>query len=329
MRDTRKFLPLLDLFEDEVPSSAGSGATSKVFLFPLPSILDRILRSPKTMAQLEQNAAGHILRGQEALDSCVAESHVFLVHTRGVGDRKECNTNDDLARGCGLYTMDGVKGSSSEKLFPGDVLTCVGVGGKESEDVLCRVLELFFDEDANAVRLTLRRLRKDKELSDVSSYGTSYRGLDCVWEEVGEDSRLTVTPQRLGALCTVLTPQEADNEPAKDLDGRGRRTVFVGISFCEKRPGGSAGQQQSMVETHRPWRIKSGAPGEQFVDMRVPRMNHNDDNLPYASMPMVWYFDKFNAMGMSNKVRRSPCGTPSFHLHRGIPLYIPYASDAS
>ena len=104
LRDTRKFLPLLDLFQDEVPSTAGSGATSKVFLFPLPSILDRILRSPKAMAQLEQNAAGHILSDREALDNCVSESYVFPVPTRGVGDRKQCNMNDDLARGCGLYT---------------------------------------------------------------------------------------------------------------------------------------------------------------------------------------------------------------------------------
>lgn len=48
-------------------------------------------------------------------------------------------------------------------------------------------------------------------------------------------------------------------------------------------------------------------------------MNINDEDLPYASMPIVTYYDKYNAMGMTNKnVRRIPDGTLGCYLRRRL-----------
>lgn len=60
--------------------------------------------------------------------------------------------NADLDRGCSLYTMDVIGRRSREKLFPDDVATCAGLGRKDGEDVVCRMLELFFVGDVNGIR---------------------------------------------------------------------------------------------------------------------------------------------------------------------------------
>lgn len=50
--------------------------------------------------------------------------------------------------------------------------------------------------------------------------------------------------------------------------------------------------------------------------MRANDMHHNVEGLPYASMPLVWYIDKYNAMGMTNKVRMTVHGFLPFHVRR-------------
>jgi len=297
---TRRFLPLLDVFEDTVPSTEGGGATAKVYSFPLPVILDRILRSAHAMEQLEAHATGHVLRGEEARRNRVAADHVFPVPTRLENDRKECNLNGDIARGCGLYTADGVMGSSGNKLFPGDVCS---VRGPLAGDVHpCRILELYFDEKEDGMRLTLRRFRTAQEVYGDRTDRDYFSGLPCVWEEVGKQSRFTAKPENLDDICYVLTPDEVRGGLHESEAYASATSVLVGVGFCERRRLARQQRQQSAFFPKRGEWSKTGTTEEHLVDIRTDGFHMNDHNLPYASMPMVCYYDKYNATDMTNQV---------------------------
>ena len=298
---TRRFLPLLDVFEDTVPSTEGGDATAKVYSFPLPVILDRLLRSPHAMEQLQTHATGRILRGDEARQNFVAADHVFPIPTRLDNDRKECNLNGDIARSCALYTADGVMGSSGKKLFPGDV--CSFHGSLGGDDHLCRILELYFDDKENEMRVTLRRFRTGQEVYGDRTDRDYHSGLPCVWEEVGGNSRFTAKPESLGDMFYVFTPDEASRF-LQESDGDACATrVVVGAGFCERRrPAGLQQRQLSAFVPKRGGWSSTGAPRKHLVNIRGEGFHMNDQNLPYASMPMVCYYDKYNATDMTNQV---------------------------
>lgn len=193
------------------------------------------------------------------MENGVAGSHLFPVPTRGVGDLKRCNLNGNLAPGCGLYNADSVKGRGGEKLFPGDVVTCLGLDGEQNEHAVCRIPELFFDEDINRMRLTLRPFRKRNDICNLDACGTHHRHLLCIWEDVSEELRITVTPEQLGDLCIVFTREEANDEarvrsPPRRVTG----LMFVGGGFCEKSPGSPEEEHTGFSLRH----IIRGAQGE-------------------------------------------------------------------
>ena len=298
---TRRFLPLLDVFEDTVPSTGGGGATSKVYSFPLPVILDRLLRSAHAMEQLHKHATGHVLRGEEARRNLVAADHVFPVPTRNHHDRKECNLNGDIARGCALYTADGVVGSSGKKLFPGDVCSVHGLLAGDAH--VCRILELYFDKEENEMRLVLRRFRTAQEVYGERTDRQNYSGLPCVWEEVGKHSRYTAKPECLGDLVIVLTSNEVDAGLHDSDMYASAELIVVGVGFCERRRPGSQEQRQpsAFIPKRGRW-SRTGTSEEHLVDIRTEDFFLNEDNLPYASMPLVCYYDKYNATDMTNQV---------------------------
>ena len=102
----KAYLPLHKVVEDPVPSTKRAKMdTSNVYVFPLSGLLDRVLRSPRIIKQIEVHSAGHIPRGQEGRDNQLTADHDFSVATRGTADRKECGMNGEHSRGCSLYTV--------------------------------------------------------------------------------------------------------------------------------------------------------------------------------------------------------------------------------
>ena len=80
-------------------------------------------------------------------------------------------------------------------------------------------------------------------------------------------------------------------------------SVFVGVGFCERLRLAKQQQRQQLafVPKRGEW-SKTGTTEEHLVDIRTDGFQMNDNNLPYASMPIVYYYDKYNATDMTNKV---------------------------
>ena len=172
---------------------------------------------------------------------------------------------------------------------------------------VCRILELFFDEEANGMRVTLRKFRRAEDVYEDSLHHDAYEGLPCMWEEVGKDSRFTLGPEYLRSICSVLTRGQVDAQVHLQPPYSGAPKVVVGGGFCERRAVPRLEQRRrSRFRRKRGAWSKSGAPQEHLVDMRAEGYHMNKDNIPYASMPMVWYYDKYNATDMSNQVSELP-----------------------
>ena len=167
---------------------------------------------------------------------------------------------------------------------------------------------MFYDKADGAVRLTLRRLRECNEVYGDASNRGIYRGVRCVWEEVGEGSHFLATPDHLDDLCAVFTQQEVDEGLHLQNQLEERACTLMGAGYFERRKRRRGQHERGPAycpKRQTEW-SREGGPGEHFLDMRNPQMNLNVDNLPYASMPLVWYFDKYNAMGMNNQVKTTP-----------------------
>ena len=80
-------------------------------------------------------------------------------------------------------------------------------------------------------------------------------------------------------------------------------SVLVGVGFCERRhlARQQQRQQSAFVPKRGEW-DKTGTTEEHLVDIRTDGFHMNDHNLPYASKPMVCYYDKYNATDITNQV---------------------------
>lgn len=205
---TRKYLPLLEVIECDVPSTErGDEATSKVYNIPLPLILDRLLRSADMMALMEKHAAGKLLRGESMKDAnCVDSDHIFAIATREVDDRKDCNMNGLLARRSSLYGLDGVMTNRKEKVYMNDFVMCK-VHGEADTQLVCRILELYWCVEGSGVRVTLRLFQAADDVLPVGRR-RDMGGVPCVFEERGPSATFVASPHDLVCRCEVFEPNE-------------------------------------------------------------------------------------------------------------------------
>lgn len=121
-------------------------------------------------------------------------------------------------------------------------------------------------------------------------------------------------PRQLSQPLDSFDAARSGRGSAEWVPPRRGRSGFEGFGFCERHPRrtGRPAQKEAFFYIHQAC-SKNEAAGEHFVDVRAPEMYLNDENLPYASMLLVVNYGKYNAMGMTNKVRRTPDGTLACH----------------
>lgn len=117
-------------------------------------------------------------------------------------------------------------------------------------------------------------------------------------------------PRQLAQPLHGLTQQEADDEALNGCPHADAHRDFVGLGFCKRSPRRAGRPSQQVAFFYETLaRSKKGAVGEHLIDTRAPEMHLNDENFPYASTPIAAYYDKYNTVGMTSKMRRTPGGT--------------------
>lgn len=311
----RQYMPLLEVRKRAVVRKADAepDATAHVYDVPVNLTIDRSLRSLLAMETSEADPGGKVVRGLDAMTNRLGSDHILAGPSRPRGNARRNNLHGTLARSSPFHGFDGIRGQrNGRKIYINDVAMCrlEGVDGAQP----CRLLELFWAEESDALVMSVRRFQPASEVRD-SGEGLMREGLIRVWEESDSSSKVDISTTEVIDLCEIYTSAQVDDglhhmkwdefEPSSEW-GRYIGEGFVRRVRRRKRRNAADEPLPPYDVSSEPW-VPEGAPGESLFTIRAEGFWHNNDNLPFVSAPLVVYSDAFNAYGMSNKVSNPWC----------------------
>lgn len=302
----RKYLPLLEVFERDVPSTTDGESTAKVRDIPVNLLVDRLMKLSSETAVSEAFPGGKLLRGQETADNSLASEHVNCIPTLPRDGRRRSNMHGTLARSTPFAGVDGVKGSSSgRKVYVHDV--CVAnVNGAPAP---FRILEIFWDADTS--ERVMVRARGFRPASDVRGVGEEDKrqGLLRVWEDLTPEAEVVLDVGDVLDVCEIYARADLDahkHEGEWELGARSDAWEacisegFVVASAQKRRRAGDPAPRPFAI-SHTPWSVE-GTPEDPLFSLRREGFHLNGDNLPLFSAPLTMFNDAFNCHGMGNEV---------------------------
>lgn len=301
----RKYLPLLEVIERDVPSTVDGVSAAKVYDMPLNVVLERQMQLASESFLSEAFPAGKVLRGQETEGNSLASHHVNCVPTVPRDGKRRSNMHGTLARSTPFAGFDGIKGSQSQrKVYVHDV--CVARVGNFPAP--WRILEIFWDEEREGIMVRARPFRIALEVQGV---GDAERrdGLLRVWEDETPDASKLVEVAQVLDVCEIYTQDDLDAKSHSGDWDLGPRSPdweacigegFVASAHKRRRPGDPA--PRPFAVSHAPWSTE-GTPDDPLFSLRREGFHFNDGDLPFFSAPIKIYNDAFNCFGMQNKVR--------------------------
>ena len=316
----RCYLPLLEVWVRNVPSkrATGDGDTVKVYDIPITHILDHILKSPSAVGEMQANPGGAVVHQEKADSTGLGNEHVFAIATRPRGNARRNYMHGKLASSMPMFGSDGFIACSGRRVYVSDFVMCDLRPDQSAPADLapCRIVRLYFDESAGGIVVIVRRFRDGNAVLKLQPSDDKFRheGLVRVWEELGAQSEVCIHGvDRILGLCEVVDSADINQNKHKLPWEGGERppgwsffaegfTRWTSNDFVRISDGGR----------RRPWR-RAGGEDENYPNMRSEGVHHNEQNLPFANLPLCIYVDDFNVFGMSNPVRK-PTATIENHF---------------
>ena len=186
------------------------------------------------------------------------------------------------------------------------------LAGIRDRPTVCRVMEMFWDEEEGQLAVGLRQFRTAKDVLGRHAE-TTWHGMKRVWEEVGA-RREVVSSAAILDLCNILSRdgKSAMMQSCDRTSGNATSDVYVGEGFVTRRPerrrsqgqdrGGSSRDMRDLqfIVIEQRWQM-GGHAKEPLVHLRNGRVHHNKENLPFAGVPIIVYTDAFNAWSMGTQ----------------------------
>lgn len=304
--------PLLEVVETMVPTSSEDKGLEPVFDIPCNLLIDRRMKSPSFIDTCTKHPGGKLIR-EEAVENGLSSDHLFSIPELPKNNARRSNMHGVLARSSAFLGLDGLLGAQGhQKIHVADVAMCV-IGGMPKP---CRILEMYWDCEQEAVLVSIRRFRAKPEVRNVM--GRERRaGLKRLWEEHGRGCKIVVHNEDILALAEIYTADDVANSLHRKAEWEGGERCaewggFVGEGFAtrvrsraqQKRRRGAeeAVTMPEFMASSEPW-SRDGTQDEPLFGIRKPGFRHNEKNLPFVSLPLCVYNDAFNAWRMKNKVR--------------------------
>ena len=305
---TRECLPPLEVKEREVPSTQEGCTSAKVYDTPLNLLLDRECRLFCSTDVSQKYPGGKIVSDEDVQGNCLASNHITSIPVKPKGNIRSSNMHGNLARNSPFFGIDGIYSQrNGRRIFVNDVCVCL----MGEEEVLCRALELYWDEEQHKVLVSVRRFHVASEVHNVGDDDT-FEGLIRVWEEDGPNSIETLGVAAVLELGEIYSVDEVRRGVHTGAWVEGQRSEwgpFVGEGFVRRglasskkrrRAGGAAASPPSFDVSYQPW-ARGGTADDPLFHIRQAGFYLNKNDLPFFSAPCVWMNDAFNATRMGVK----------------------------
>lgn len=216
MSRQRAYFPLLELWMRQVPLKNGKLGTASVYDIPINLILESLFMSPPVMKEMEANPGGVVLRGDEASKNCFMNDQVTAMATRPPNNARRSFMHGRIAASMPLCNSDAILTRGGTPVYMSDFVMAAlrEQGGEDPLQVPCRVLEVLFDVERQAVDMVVRCFHTATEVEGVEPNHSDFKkkGLVRVWEELGPRSEISLRDTRqLPDLREIVTPQEASD----------------------------------------------------------------------------------------------------------------------
>lgn len=176
---------------------------------------------------------------------------------------------------------------------------------EDATAVLCRALEMYWDEAQRRVLVAVRRFRTASEVRNAGD-DDKVEGLIRVWEDTSANSNSILAATAvldLGEIYTLDEVQRGSHNTETWTEGpRSEWGPFVAEGFVRRvnpkkrgHTGGSAAFPPSFDISETPWAREGTGADYPLFTLRKPGFYFNRDKLPYFSAPCNWLNDAFNA----------------------------------
>lgn len=300
---TRECLPLLEIKERNVESTQEGATHAKVYDTPLNLLIDRECRLACSTDVSRTHPGGKVVSPQEVSDNQLASAHVNCIPVKKKNDVVSTNMHGKLARGTPFSGIDGILAQcNNRKVYINDICMC----NIEGDDVLCRILEMYWDENQSRVLVSARRFRTVGEVRDIDPPG-NITDIIRVWEDASVDVGVTLAVTDVLDLAEIYTREEVVqglHNADRWAEGPRNRTwgPFMGEGFVQassrrKRRNAGADPSCNFQVSQTPW-SREGTKEYPLFSLRNAGFHLNRKNLPFFSAPIVFYNDAFNVTGM-------------------------------
>ena len=283
IRKMRRYLPLLRMLQEEVPTT--SGATVKHRYFSVGDHLARLLRTRHGAATLTHCKQAHTLTAAEAAANRIASTHVTAIATLPADGRLQSPMHGQIAARSAFATPPGVVTAAGGTAYIGDIVLATAfiapaAGGTASAQQWAVLRGMYWRCDSSCMAFILSPL-VPASVVDRQPFSGNAASSNSMYEDISRASERAVSADKL--LDTV-------GSAAAPLQGKQGPRVLGWVRPSSKRAPSGALMYEKLSAIARPV----------YFDMRAAQPADTADSIT-AALPLSIDTDQFTAYGLNSK----------------------------